>query len=145
VAETDDKSGNANDEFKLEAQKEGEKETRSDAGEWIPAFLTTLASTANVYLACRQAGISRKTAYQWKEENKEFADRWKDALEDALDILEWDGRKRARSSSDKLLMYFLDVHRYGRKYQHEHSGPGGGPIPVKDVISIIDEEEEDDE
>ena len=130
-------------EFKLEAQVDGEKDARSDAGEWIPAFLATLATTANVYLACRQAGISRKTAYKCKEENEEFAAQWKDAMDDALDILEWDGRRRARASSDKLLMYLLDVHRYGRKYQHEHSGPGGGPIPVRDVISIIDDGEDE--
>ncbi|HXV81932.1 MAG TPA: hypothetical protein VEG60_18790 [Candidatus Binatia bacterium] len=97
-------------EFQLEAQVDGEKNPRADAGEWIPAFLATLATTANIYLACRQAGITRKTAYKWKEENEEFAARWKDAMEDACDILEWDGRRRARASSDKLLMYLLDVH-----------------------------------
>jgi hypothetical protein len=140
----DEKGKPGDKEFQLEAQVNGEKDPRSDAGEWIPAFLAMLATTANVYLACRQAGITRKTAYKWKEENEEFAAQWKDAMDDALDILEWDGRKRARASSDKLLMYLLDVHRYGRKYQHEHSGPGGGPIPVKDVISIIDEEDEDE-
>ena len=140
----DEKGKPGDKEFQLEAQVNGEKEPRSDAGEWIPAFLATLATTANIYLACRQAGITRKTAYKWKEENEEFAARWKDAMEDACDILEWDGRRRARASSDKLLMYLLDVHRYGRKYQHEHSGPGGGPIPVKDVISIIDEEDEEE-
>jgi hypothetical protein len=140
----DEKGKPGDNEFQLAAQVNGEKDPRSDAGEWIPAFLATLATTANVYLACRQAGITRKTAYKWKEENEEFAAQWKDAMEDALDILEWDGRRRARASSDKLLMYLLDVHRYGRKYQHEHSGPGGGPIPVKDVISIIDEEDEEE-
>jgi len=140
----DEKGKPGDKEFQLEAQTDGEKDPRSDAGEWIPAFLAMLATTANVYLACRQAGITRKTAYKWKEENEEFAAQWKDAMDDALDILEWDGRKRARASSDKLLMYLLDVHRYGRKYQHEHSGPGGGPIPVKDVISIIDEENEEE-
>ena len=140
----DEKGKTGDKEFQLEAQVDGEKEPRSDAGEWIPAFLATLGATANIYLACRPAGITRKTAYKWKEENEEFAARWKDAMEDACDILEWDGRRRARASSDKLLMYLLDVHRYGRKYQHEHSGPGGGPIPVKDVISIIDEEDEEE-
>ena len=140
----DEKGKPGGKEFQLESQVNGEKEPRSDAGEWIPAFLATLATTANVYLACRQAGITRKTAYKWKEENEEFAAQWKDAMDDALDILEWDGRRRARTSSDKLLMYLLDVHRYGRKYQHEHSGPGGGPIPVRDVISIIDDGEDEE-
>lgn len=141
VEKTDKESG----EFKLEAQTNGESDRaeRSDKGEWIPAFLKTLASTANVYLACRQADVSRKTAYKWKDENEEFAAQWKDALEDALDVLEWEGRKRARASSDKLLIWLLEVHRYGRKQQHEHSGPGGGPIPVSDVITIVDDGEDD--
>lgn len=142
AGKTDEESG----EFKLEGQTNGEldREERSDAGEWIPAFLKTLESTANVYLACRQAGVSRKTAYKWKDENEEFAAQWKDALEDALDVLEWDARKRARASSDKLIIWLLEVHRYGRKQQHELSGPGGGPIPVSDVITIVDDGEDEE-
>jgi hypothetical protein len=74
----DEKGKPGGKEFQLEAQVNGEKDPRSDAGEWIPAFLATLATTANIYLACRQAGITRKTAYKWKEENEEFDQRYRE-------------------------------------------------------------------
>jgi hypothetical protein len=133
-------------DFKLEVQQNGEKDQRADAGEWIPAFLTTLAQTANVYLACRAAGISRKTAYAWKEANQGFADMWKDAMEDGIDALEYTARKRAMMTSDKLAQFLLEVHRYGRRQQLEHTGPAGGPIPISgNVVTIIDDGEDDDE
>ena len=139
-----DKAPSDKEEFKLQPQVDGQKEQRADAGEWIPAFLTTLSTTANVYLSCRQAGITRKTAYKWQEEDPNFAAAWKEAMEDATDLLEWTGRRRAISNSDKLLIFLLQAHRYGFKQQLEHSGPGGKPIPIRDVITIVDDGEEDD-
>jgi len=132
-------------DFKLETQVNGEKEQRADAGEWIPAFLATLGTTANVHLSCRQAGVIRKTAYKWKDEDPNFAAAWKEAMEDATDLLEWAGRRRALSTSDKMLIFLLQAHRYGFKQTHEHSGPGGKPIPVSaDVITIVDDGEDDE-
>jgi hypothetical protein len=133
----------AETDFKLEPQKNGETEPRQDAGEWIPRFLTILRQTGNIYLSCREAQVSRKTVYMWREENEKFAADMKDALEDALDLLEYQGWRRAKSMSDNLLKFFLQCHRYGFKQQHEHSGPGGGAIPIRaDVISIMDDGEE---
>jgi hypothetical protein len=131
-------------DFKLEPQTNGEKETRSDAGEWIPAFLATLRTTGNVYLSCRQAGITRKTAYLWKEKNTEFAKEWEATMEDAVDILEYSGWQRAKKISDGLMKFLLQAHRYGFKQQHELSGPDGKPIPVRDVITIVDDGEDED-
>jgi hypothetical protein len=133
-------------DFKLQVQQNGEKDPRSDKGEWIPAFLKTLGLTANVYMSCQAAGISRKTAYEWRQSNEEFAAQWKDAHEDGIDLLEYRGRLRAMNTSDKLLQFLLEVHRYGRKQTLEHTGPGGGPIPVAaDVVSIVDTETEEDD
>jgi hypothetical protein len=137
-------SPSASAEFKLEAQVNGEKEPRADAGEWIPAFLATLKTTGNVYLSCRQAGIIRRTAYKWREENPEFREAWGEAMEDAIDLLEYNGRRRALATSDRMAIFLLQAHRYGFKQQHEHSGPGGKAIPVMhDVVSIVDDEEEE--
>ena len=132
-------------DFKLEVQQDGEKEQRSDAGEWIPRFLTALRATSNVYLSCREAGISRKTAYQLKDVNEEFAAEWNDAHQDGLDLLEYTLRRRAMQSSDKLGQFLLEVHRYGRKQQLEHSGPGGAPIPVAGNVVVIMDEDDDEE
>lgn len=137
---------NGEKEFKLEPQVDGEKQPRADDGLWVTAFIEALRLTSNVYMACRQARVSRKTAYKRKEENEEFAAMWVDAMEDGNDLLEWDLRRRGRATSDKAAIFLLQAHRYGFKQQHEHSGPGGKPIPVAmDVVSIIDDEEEDED
>lgn len=137
-------------EFKLEVQDQQEEERkkrRAEAGEWMPAFLNALAASANVRVACMQAKISRKTAYQWKEEDAEFAKAWKDALDDGIDLVEYALYKRAINASDKAAIFLLEVHKYGSKKTVEHTGPGGGPIPVAatNVISIIDEAEDEKE
>jgi hypothetical protein len=131
-------------DFKLETQQDGQKDQRQDAGEWIPAFLAILRNTGNIYLSCREAKVSRKTVYLWRDTNQQFAEDMKDAMEDALDLLEWNGWRRAKAMSDNLLKFFLQAHRYGFKQEHEHSGPGGGPILVRDVISIIDDGEDEE-
>jgi len=133
------------EDFKLEPQVNGEKEPHAHDGEWVEAFIEALRLTSNVYMACRQARVSRKTVYKRKDENEEFAALWADAMEDGNDLLEWDLRRRGRSTSDKAAIFLLQAHRYGFKQQHELSGPGGKPIPIAhDVISIIDDGEEED-
>jgi hypothetical protein len=102
-----------------------------------------LRQTGNVYLSCREAKVSRKTVYLWREENEKFAAAFKDALEDALDLLEYQGWRRAKQMSDNLLKFFLQCHRYGFTQKHEVSGPGGQPIPIRaDIITIMDDEDE---
>ena len=130
----------SDEEFKLESEQNGEKAQRSDAGEWIERFLVVLAATANVGMSCRQAQISRKTAYKWKEEDKEFSDLWDDAVEDGLDVLEYSMFKRGLATSDRAAEFLLRVKRYKELFRHEHSGPGGGPISFANVVSIQDDE-----
>jgi hypothetical protein len=134
-------------DFKLEVQQDGEKKERSDAGEWIEPFLKTLALTANVKMACRQAGITRKTAYQWKEQNPEFAELWADAIEDGLDLLEYAMFKRGVATSDRAAEFLLRVHRYKDAVKLEHSGPAGGPISLtsSNTVTIMDPDPDDDE
>jgi hypothetical protein len=133
-------------EFKLEAEQNGEKQPRADAGEWIEAFLTILRTTANVHMSCRHAGVSRKTAYKWREENKEFSELWDDAVEDGLDLLEYSMFRRGIATSDRAAEFLLKVKRYKDALKLEHSGPGGGPIPVSaDVVSIMDTDDDDDD
>ncbi|HWP59558.1 MAG TPA: hypothetical protein VNL14_16820 [Candidatus Acidoferrales bacterium] len=67
-------------------------------------------------------------------------------MEDALDILEGEGMKRARATSDTLLIFFLKSHRreiYGEQKQVKVGGLDGGPLKVlHDVIEIMDDEED---
>jgi len=90
------------------------------SGDWMPAFLTTLRDTANVRLACSQAGITRQAAYQRKQDDADFAAAWEEAHEESIDTLEAVARSRAIASSDLLVIFLLKSHRrevYGDKVE----------------------------
>jgi hypothetical protein len=89
------------------------------AGRWLHVF----RDTGNVRLACHAVGIERSTAYRHRAANLEFAKAWKDAEEDACDLLEAEARSRARKSSDTLMIFLLKAHRpekYREKVTIEH-------------------------
>jgi len=51
-------------------------------------FIKELRSKGTVFHAAHVAGIARRTAYQWRSEDKKFASEWDQAKEDNLDELE---------------------------------------------------------
>ena len=77
------------------------------AGEWCDTFIEALRTIPVVRLACEHAGISRKTAYQWREQNDEFRSEWRDALEDGIDMLEAQLHARARQTDTRAAMFLL--------------------------------------
>ena len=98
------------------------------------AFLSALTETVNVTLACRGAGIPRRSAYDWRENDEDFARRWDEALDEGIDLLEAELQRRAfegterpvfykgqqcgtwRTYSDALAMFLLKAHR-PKKYR----------------------------
>jgi len=75
-------------------------------------FLDKLRNSGNVRMACRAAGIPRRTAYNWRDKWATFHDEWDEALEDACDFLEGEAWRRAvENNSDRLLMFLLKAHR----------------------------------
>ena len=118
-------------------------------------FLRELSQTCNVTLACRAIGVSRTAVYELKEKDEEFAVEWESAVEEAIDLLEGEARRRAyqgtvrdvfyqgercgfvREYSDGLLQFLLKSHRpHKYRERHEFSGPDGGPI-VQEVRRVI--------
>lgn len=90
------------------------------AGDWIPAFLSTLGNTCNVRASCQVAGIARSKVYDRRDKDKAFARAWRDALEDGIEVLEAAARQRALSISDTLLIFLLKAHRpevYRERYE----------------------------
>src|SRR4051794_13562219 len=97
--------------------------------DWRPAFLAALGQTCNVVSACRAAQVSRRTAYYHREKYPRFRDAWDDAIDDAVDLMEAEARRRAvegterpvfykgkqvgaiREYSDTLLIFLLKAHR----------------------------------
>ena len=68
-------------------------------------FISILSETCNVSLACRTIGITRRTAYNYKEKDSEFSKAWDEAIENATDLLEFEARRRALSGTLKPVFY----------------------------------------
>ena len=79
--------------------------------DWVSVFTEALRASGNVQEACREAAISRAQAYRRKAQYPGFAKQWQDALDDALDVLEAEAWRRAKSTSDTLLIFLLKAHR----------------------------------
>lgn len=77
------------------------------AREWVPVFLEALKAMPVVRLACEHAGISRKTAYQWRDQSDDFRSEWRDALEDGIDMVEAQLHARARQADTRAAMFLL--------------------------------------
>ena len=109
---------------------------------WRDAFIERLKATGNVTLAATGAGVTRQNAYQTRNRNKTFRRLWNEALEEAVDLLDGEARRRATGIkrdiyyagkvvgtenvySDSLLMFLLKAHRpqlYRDNVKVEHSG-----------------------
>lgn len=107
-------------------------------------FLDVLSETAIVVYACKQAGLSRRTAYNWRDADPEFAKEWEYAAELGTDALEDEAIRRAtvgvlkpvyqggkkvgsvRELSDNLLMFILKARnpeKFKDRAQVDHKIP----------------------
>jgi hypothetical protein len=121
---------------------------------WKPAFIERLRECANVSRAAKDAGINRRTAQRERLNSETFREAWDDAMEEAIDALEEEARRRAfegvnepvyyqgeqvgtvRKYSDTLTIFLLKGRRpeiYGDRVKQEVSGPGGAPVTVRVV------------
>ena len=112
------------------------------AAAWRGAFIERLKATGNVTLAASGAGVTRQHAYRTRNRSTVFRRSWDEALEQAVDLLEGEARRRATGIkrdvwyagevvgeesvySDTLLMFLLKAHRphlYRDNVKVEHSG-----------------------
>lgn len=74
------------------------------------AFLAAYAVQGNVAGAARVAGIHRSDHYRWLAD-VEYAKRFAEVEEDAIEGLEAEARKRAFAGSDVLLIFLLKASR----------------------------------
>ena len=69
------------------------------------SFLDALAGGDSVTGACLAAGLRRRTAYQWRADDPDFATAWEEAIEAGTDLLEDEARRRAVEGVEHPLMY----------------------------------------
>jgi hypothetical protein len=110
--------------------KPARKRSRKD---WTDDFLLALQDTANIKAACQAAKVGRSTVYRRRDSDEIFATAMAGALDEAIDDLELEARRRAKDGvtreegvfykgqqvatksiteySDVLLMFLLKAHR----------------------------------
>lgn len=102
-------------------------------------FLESLRLVPNVSAASRAAGFGRSAAYQWRNEDSEFAMEWDEAIEESIDSLEQVAFERAKDQSDRMLEILLKAHRpdkYVEKRLVEHSGD----MTVRKATDLTDDD-----
>jgi hypothetical protein len=95
---------------------------------WETKFLSALSKVPSVKHACRSAGIARRTAYDRRERDVEFARRWKEAIDASVDELESVAFKKAAEGDANLITFLLRCHRpeiYRDTQRHEVGLLGG--------------------
>jgi transposase-like protein len=128
-------------------------ETEATA-ERLMVFLKALAETGNVTESAKAAGVCRATAYRWRDKVPDFALAWDQAIEESVDALELEARRRAiegaekpifyrgvkiatvQEPSDMLLMFLLNGNR-PQKYKRQRvelTGADGGPLETRATI-----------
>jgi hypothetical protein len=114
-------------------------------------FLDTLRATCNITLAAQAAGVSSSTCYHHKKIDPLFSERWDEALNEGVDLLEAAAHKRAfegvddpvffkgeevgsvRKYSDALTMFLLKAHRpdkYRERSQIDQNMTGAMQLQV---------------
>lgn len=88
--------------------------TRS--GEGDAKFFSALENGHPVRAACAMANYARSCVYDWRKQDATFAERWKNALDIAGDLLEEEADRRGRDGYDEPVFYQGEERGQKRKY-----------------------------
>lgn len=83
--------------------------------------------------ACKAVGIGRRTAYDERQRNEEFAVAWADVLEESTEDLEQVAVRRAKDGSDTLMIFLLKARRpevYRERYEVKQLPQMTGPVEL---------------
>jgi hypothetical protein len=78
---------------------------------WQRAFLQALRKVPNVKAACAIAGITRRVAYDARDNDPEFAGLWLHALGESVDKVEAKVFQQAIDGDAQLAMFLLKNHK----------------------------------
>lgn len=128
--------------------------TRRD---WKPAFLEAFRETGVVSYACERAGVGRRTVYEARQRDEEFAVAWAEVELLSTEAMEAEAFRRGvrgvkkpvyqggikvgevREYSDTLLIFMLKARKpetYRERFDHRHSGGIGGPAPPPEGVDL---------
>jgi hypothetical protein len=69
-------------------------------------FIQWLGSGVSISKAAQLSRFARSSAYKWRSEDKVFAEKWDDAIEDGSDKLEDEAFRRAVTGTDKPVGFY---------------------------------------
>lgn len=98
--------------------------------EKLTAFCAALAETGIVARACKAVGISRVTAYEWRDNIPEFAAAWDKALAVGITALEDEAHRRGFEGVEEPL-----VHQGQPTYQYARDAHGR---VIFDEVAVAD-------
>jgi hypothetical protein len=104
---------------------------------WKEIFLQALATTPSVKSACAAAGVSRMTAYRYRDIDEDFARDWQSAIRHSVDDLEAVAFKLAAEGDTGLIQFLLRCHRpeiYKDTSRRELTGADGRPLTGKIIF-----------
>jgi hypothetical protein len=85
----------------MRKRRPGQRPSPEERKQAQEIFLQSFALTANVRAASMKAGISRNTVYEWQEKDEEFGFKFRQASEDANDLIRGELFRRAVQGYDK--------------------------------------------
>jgi hypothetical protein len=83
---------------------------------WQAVFVQALRKSPNITAACHAAGISRFTAYKYRENDEAFAAKWDEALDASVDKVEETAFRMANEGDSQMIQFVLKAHR-GERYR----------------------------
>jgi hypothetical protein len=119
-------------------------------------FLAMISQGYSVSKGVTEAGVNRKTIYDWRNKDEDFADAWDEAIKSGNERLEDEAVRRAVEGvqrpvfgklgkigditeySDTLLKFMLvgrNRKKYGSKTTVELTGANGGPVRAAQAVA----------
>lgn len=107
-----------------------------DKEKFLEVFAAKLGNVSN---ACEAASVSRKTFYNWKNDDEEFAQNVNEIEEGLIDFAESKLFENIKGNKTNEILFYLKTKGKSRGYveRQEHQIEGG--FPTKIEIEIIDE------
>lgn len=106
------------------------------------AFIKSYKEHKTISAACEAANISRRTYYDWKEQDEEFAQAIIEVDEARIDYVENKLFENIDGNKTNEILFYLKTKGKNRGYveRQEHQIDGG--FPTKIEIEIIDPNED---
>lgn len=81
--------------------------------------------------AAKAVGVTRKTLYNWRDQNESFRARWDDTQEGVTDGIEETAIEKAMDGDTTLLIFLLKSRRRSvYRESMEHTGDASAPLTV---------------